>query len=117
MPHCQRCDATLGDRTLLDALAPAPDVMCAGGSATAAAETGAQSTAAMVTAGAGRSAHVPAEHLLVSPIGARGRHMLALRQASQFTFSALSSSRLTPSARHSPYFCRNEWTDTPTQVM
>lgn len=59
--------AEVGDRTLLDALAPALNVLRAGGSADEAAdaaETGAQSTAAMTSARAGRSAHVPSEHLL-----------------------------------------------------
>lgn len=58
--------AQVGDRTLLDALVPALDVLHAGGSpedAARAAEAGAEATARMTGAAAGRSAHVPAAHL------------------------------------------------------
>lgn len=55
-----------GDRTLLDALVPAVQVLRDSGSleaAAAAAERGAEATARMNTARVGRSAYVPSEHL------------------------------------------------------
>lgn len=58
--------ASIGDRTMLDALIPAVDALCAGkdlATVAAAARQGAERTAAMTVAKAGRSAHVPAEHL------------------------------------------------------
>lgn len=58
--------AAPGDRTMLDALVPAVQVLRDGGSvadAAAAAEQGAEDTAAMTAARAGRSAYVPSEHL------------------------------------------------------
>ncbi|MFC3687683.1 dihydroxyacetone kinase subunit DhaK [Aquipuribacter hungaricus] len=62
-----------GDRTLLDALVPATDLLRDGGSLAAApdaAEAGAEETAGMTTARAGRSAYVPSEHLRVQDPGA-----------------------------------------------
>jgi dihydroxyacetone kinase len=59
--------AAVGDRTMVDALAPALDALRGGGTLTEAAdaaERGAAATAAMVAARAGRSAYVPGEHLL-----------------------------------------------------
>ncbi len=59
--------AAVGDRTLLDALAPAVDALLAGGSLADAAETaerGAALTAGMRSARAGRSAAVPEGHLV-----------------------------------------------------
>ncbi len=58
--------AAEGDRTMLDALAPALAALEAGGGLVAAAEAarrGAEATAAMERAGAGRSSHVRAEAL------------------------------------------------------
>ncbi|ODT64592.1 dihydroxyacetone kinase [bacterium SCN 62-11] len=57
--------AHLGDRTMLDALYPALTYLESEGlrSAAAAARSGADSTAAMKSARAGRSAYVPGEHL------------------------------------------------------
>lgn len=57
--------AHLGDRTMLDALYPALTYLESEGlrSAAAAARSGADSTAAMSSARAGRSAYVPADHL------------------------------------------------------
>ncbi len=65
--------ADVGDRTLLDALVPAVQVLREGGSLAAAAdaaEAGAASTAGMTAARAGRSAYVPGEHLRVPDPGA-----------------------------------------------
>lgn len=59
--------AAVGDRTMLDALTPAIDALRAGSSVAAAAdaaEQGAATTAAMASAGAGRSAAVPEDYLL-----------------------------------------------------
>lgn len=58
--------ASRGDRTMIDALEPALDVLVAGGSlaeAARAARTGADETVQMLNAKAGRSAYVPADHL------------------------------------------------------
>lgn len=57
--------ADLGDRTLIDALQPALEALAGEGlgAATAAAEKGAQATAAMHKAGAGRSSYVNRESL------------------------------------------------------
>lgn len=58
--------AVRGDRTMIDALEPALDVLVAGGSisdASHAARDGAEATATMVSARAGRSAYVPSNHL------------------------------------------------------
>ena len=65
--------ADVGDRTLLDALVPAVDVLRQGGSlveAAEAAEAGTAATAGMRAARAGRSAYVPGEHLQVQDPGA-----------------------------------------------
>ena len=58
--------ASVGDRTMLDALVPAISALASGGSAAdaaTAAEEGAARTATMKSARAGRSAYVPSEHL------------------------------------------------------
>jgi dihydroxyacetone kinase len=56
--------ASVGDRTMIDALAPALDALPAGVAAAAkAARQGAQSTATILQAKAGRAAYVPAENL------------------------------------------------------
>jgi len=56
--------ATVGDRTMIDALAPALDALPEGmAPAAKAARAGAQSTASIVQAKAGRAAYVPAENL------------------------------------------------------
>jgi len=56
--------ATVGDRTMIDALAPALDALPEGmAPAAEAARAGAQSTASIVQAKAGRAAYVPAENL------------------------------------------------------
>ncbi|MFV0335351.1 MAG: dihydroxyacetone kinase subunit DhaK [Tropicimonas sp.] len=58
--------AARGDRTMIDALEPALDALVAGGSldeAARAARAGAEETARMTGARAGRSAYVPGEHL------------------------------------------------------
>jgi dihydroxyacetone kinase len=57
--------ATLGGRTMLDALLPALAQLAAGpGAAAVAAADGAAATATMGQASAGRSANVPSSHLL-----------------------------------------------------
>jgi dihydroxyacetone kinase len=59
--------ASLGDRTMLDALLPALAKLTAGAglaSAAAAAAEGARATSTMAQASAGRSAYVPSSHLL-----------------------------------------------------
>jgi triose/dihydroxyacetone kinase / FAD-AMP lyase (cyclizing) len=59
--------AKIGDRTLIDALQPAADVLSKGGSAVVAAESarlGANSTALLTTAKFGRSSHVSSENLM-----------------------------------------------------
>ncbi|MBV9593091.1 MAG: dihydroxyacetone kinase subunit DhaK [Actinobacteria bacterium] len=56
-----------GERTMLDALVPAIGVLLAGGwlpDAAAAARVGAEATASITSTRAGRSAYLPAEHLL-----------------------------------------------------
>jgi len=56
--------AVAGDRTMIDALAPALDALPNGiAAASAAARDGAESTASMLEARAGRAAYVPAENL------------------------------------------------------
>ncbi|WP_424966500.1 dihydroxyacetone kinase subunit DhaK [Dinoroseobacter sp. S375] len=56
--------ASVGDRTMIDALAPALDALPSGiSAAAAAARTGADSTAAIHRAKAGRAAYVPEENL------------------------------------------------------
>ena len=56
--------ASVGDRTMIDALSPALDTLPSGLSAAAiAARSGADATAAIHTAKAGRAAYVPAENL------------------------------------------------------
>ncbi|MGR3512848.1 MAG: dihydroxyacetone kinase subunit DhaK [Paracoccaceae bacterium] len=56
--------AQVGDRTMIDALAPALDAMSGGlGAAAAAARAGADSTASIHKAKAGRAAYVPSENL------------------------------------------------------
>jgi len=56
--------ASVGDRTMIDALAPALDALPAGlGTAAAAARTGANGTASIHRAKAGRAAYVPSENL------------------------------------------------------
>jgi len=56
--------AKLGDRTVIDALAPALDKLTSGiENAAEAARTGANSTASMIKAGAGRAAYVGAQQL------------------------------------------------------
>ena len=65
--------ADVGDRTLLDALVPAVQVLREGGTLVAAAEAaeaGTAATAGMRSARAGRSAYVPGEHLRVQDPGA-----------------------------------------------
>ncbi|WP_170603611.1 dihydroxyacetone kinase subunit DhaK [Ruegeria arenilitoris] len=57
--------AQIGDRTMVDALAPALDAMSGGlAAAAAAARTGADSTASIHKAKAGRAAYVPSENLI-----------------------------------------------------
>ena len=56
--------ASVGDRTMIDALAPALDALASGvAPAASAAREGAQSTASILQAKAGRAAYVPAENL------------------------------------------------------
>ncbi|GLY33356.1 dihydroxyacetone kinase subunit DhaK [Kineosporia sp. NBRC 101731] len=57
--------ASVGDRTMLDALVPAVAALSTGSAADAAeaAEKGSTATASMTSARAGRSAYVPSEHL------------------------------------------------------
>jgi dihydroxyacetone kinase len=56
--------AQVGDRTMIDALAPALEALDSGlGAAAAAARTGADSTAAIRRAKAGRAAYVPEKNL------------------------------------------------------
>ena len=58
------CGAGPGDRTMIDALGPALDVLPGSlASAAAAARKGADSTASILQAKAGRAAYVPAENL------------------------------------------------------
>lgn len=62
--------AARGDRTMIDALEPALDALVAGGNladAAEAARTGADATARMSSARAGRSAYVPENHLSGTP--------------------------------------------------
>lgn len=61
---CEVGGASVGDRTMIDALAPALDALPSGlASAAKAARDGAQATASIVQAKAGRAAYVPAANL------------------------------------------------------
>jgi triose/dihydroxyacetone kinase / FAD-AMP lyase (cyclizing) len=56
--------AALGDRTMIDALSPAPDALSEGiGAAAVAARAGADLTATMMKAKAGRAAYINASQL------------------------------------------------------
>jgi dihydroxyacetone kinase len=77
--------AQVGDRTMLDALVPALDALLGGGDLTAmaaAARSGADSTVALRSAGAGRSVYVQSEHLNVADPGAEAIAVIVAALAS-----------------------------------